>query len=283
MDLKSRFVATSLSTRADQLVALAKPCIRLHRSARADWLLPVGSSKIGGCPDVPKSFEWPSWQGTPLAFLAQLDLSNLVDSEPAAVLPRSGLLSFFYDAEQQTWGFDPQDRGGWRVLYFSPEEALARCPFPNELPDDAQYPACRVGFYEAISIAPYESADIARLKLSKEEVNAYFEVLDGVTRDQEGQPLHQVLGHPDPIQGDMQLECQLASNGLYCGDSTGYQDPRRAELELSAAQWQLLFQLDSDDQANMMWGDVGRLYFWIRQADLQHLNFGGVWMVLQCG
>lgn len=138
-------------------------------------------------------------------------------------------------------------------------------------------------FYEAISIAPYKSAAIARLKLSKEEVNDYFEMLDGVPRAQEGQPLHQVLGHPDPIQGDMQLECQLASNGLYCGDLTGYQDPRRAELELNAAQWQLLSQLDSDDQADMMWGDVGRLYFWIRQADLQHLNFDDVWMVFQCG
>lgn len=236
MDLKSRFVATSLSTRVEQLVALAKPCIRLHRSARADRLLLVGSSKIGGCPDIPASFAWPRWRGAPLAFLAQLDLSALVDSEPASVLPRAGLLSFFYDAEQQTWDFALQDRGGWRVLYFSPEEALARCHFPNELPNDAQYPACGVDFYEVISIAPYESADIARLQLSKEEVNAYFEVLDGVTRDQEGQPLHQVLGHPNPIKGDMQLECQLASNGLYCGDSTGYQDPIRADLELGADQ-----------------------------------------------
>ena len=93
---------------------------------------------------------------------------------------------------------------------------------------------------------------------------------------------HQVLGFPYTIQGDMRLECQLASNGLYCGDETGYKDPRAKALEPGAADWQLLFQLDSDDRASMMWGDMGTLYFWIKEQDLAAGRFGNVWMVLQC-
>ncbi|HUT87622.1 MAG TPA: YwqG family protein [Candidatus Heimdallarchaeota archaeon] len=90
-------------------------------------------------------------------------------------------------------------------------------------------------------------------------------------------------GHPDPIQGDMQLDCQLTSHGLYTGDATGYEDPRRAELEKGATDWQLLLQIDSDeDNAGMMWGDMGRLYFWIRKDDLKKRAFENVWMVLQC-
>ena len=31
-----------------------------------------------------------------------------------------------------------------------------------------------------------------------------------------------------------------------------------------------------------MWGDCGRLYFWIRQEDLRRCVFDNVWMLLQC-
>jgi hypothetical protein len=41
-------------------------------------------------------------------------------------------------------------------------------------------------------------------------------------------PAHHLGGYPDPIQGeDMELDCQLASNGLYCGDESGYNDVGR--------------------------------------------------------
>lgn len=81
----------------------------------------------------------------------------------------------------------------------------------------------------------------------------------------------------------MELECQLASNGLYVGNSSGYDDPRRPALEPGAVDWQLLLQIDSDDDVGMMWGDVGMLYFWVRKQDAERADFSNVWMVLQCG
>jgi uncharacterized protein YwqG len=80
----------------------------------------------------------------------------------------------------------------------------------------------------------------------------------------------------------MDLECQLVSHGVYCGDESGYKSPRRAELENGKADWLLLLQLDSDDDADMMWGDAGRLYFWINKNDLARRDFSKVWMILQC-
>jgi uncharacterized protein YwqG len=80
----------------------------------------------------------------------------------------------------------------------------------------------------------------------------------------------------------MELECQLVTNGLYTGNPSGYQDPRRKTLEAGAIDWTLLLQIDSDDRVGMMWGDVGMLYFWIRRQDLASRKFDKVWTILQC-
>ena len=80
----------------------------------------------------------------------------------------------------------------------------------------------------------------------------------------------------------MELECQLVTNGINCGDSNGYKDPRVKELEKEKNEWKLLLQIDSDDKTGMMWGDSGRLYYWIKQKDLESLNFDKSWIVLQC-
>lgn len=57
--------------------------------------------------------------------------------------------------------------------------------------------------------------------------------------------IHRLLGRPHPVQGDTQVECQVATNGLYCGDATGYEDPRAESLRDEAAEWRLLLQVVS--------------------------------------
>lgn len=115
------------------------------------------------------------------------------------------------------------------------------------------------------------------LGMSRQELFAYAELFDSG-----GPTVHRLLGHPDPVQGDMQLECQLVTNGLYCGNATGYQDPRAETLRAGASEWRLLLQIDSEDQASMMWGDVGRIYYWIRQPDLLSRDWDRSWLILQC-
>ncbi|MCA9404210.1 MAG: DUF1963 domain-containing protein, partial [Candidatus Omnitrophica bacterium] len=93
----------------------------------------------------------------------------------------------------------------------------------------------------------------------------------------------QMFGYPNPIQQDMmQLECQLVTNGLYCGDTSGYENPRALELAKGKDDWVLLFQLDEHPPSEMVWGDAGMLYFWIRKQDLAERRFERTWMILQC-
>jgi len=281
-DLLTRLNKVGLSRVADDLASLAEPSIRIETERADDQVIEVGTSKIGGVPDLPPTIQWPRWKGTPLAFIAQFKMADVAKHDVAGQLPRSGMLYFFYDARQETWGFDPKDRGSWRVFYSDVGSTeLRRAEPPDDRPEEGRFHACKLTFATELTPPPWESIYVERLALSEEESDKYLSLLhpegreDGIT--------HRLLGHPDPIQGDMQLECQLTFHGLYTGNRTGYEDPRRPELEKGATDWQLLLQIDSDEEnAGMMWGDVGRIYFWIRKQDLQKRAFENVWMVLQC-
>ena len=58
--------------------------------------------------------------------------------------------------------------------------------------------------------------------------------------------------------------------------------PGETDLEKGITDWQLLLQIDSDDSLGTMWGDAGRIYFWIREQDLKNRDFAKVLLVLQC-
>jgi uncharacterized protein YwqG len=220
---------------------------------------------------------WPERDGQPLAFVAQVDLADLASTELRG-LPEDGWLAFFYDAVDQPWGFDPKDAGLHRAVYVRDE--AHRRELPTGVAADARFTERRLAASLELTIPAWDSDVIESLSLTEVEVDAYNALHERLVG---GDQIHRILGWPDQVQGDMQLECQLVTNGLYAGDATGYDDPRAAELARGASEWRLLFQLDSDDDAGMMWGDVGRLYWWIREPDLQARNFDATWLVLQCG
>ncbi|MEU0834784.1 DUF1963 domain-containing protein [Streptomyces sp. NPDC005969] len=58
-----------------------------------------------------------------------------------------------------------------------------------------------------------------------------------------------------------------------------WDDPR---LSKEAAAWVLLAQFDSDDAADMMWGDAGALYWMIRPEDLAARRFDRTMFTWQC-
>lgn len=275
-----RWFSDSRLTRvADTLASMVRVGVRLDTAPCHDSELALGQSRIGGYPDLPESFDWPMWKGRCLSFLAQLNMAEFSSFPSLRDLPGSGWLYFFYDDQQSTWGFDPNDRGSSLIAYVSGGSTLNRRECPSEYLVGGRYRPCHVTQREVLTPMPWESTSIRALQLSRDEMDAYLEACD--TLDSRGKA-HQVLGHPSPIQGDMQLECQLVTNGLYCGDRSGYLDPRAEVLRAAADHWRLLFQLDTDDHANMMWGDVGRLYFWMFDQDLQNRAFDRGWLILQC-
>ncbi len=126
--------------------------------------------------------------------------------------------------------------------------------FRPDLAKSGDIPCSAVGFRQINSLPGSERQKIAALQLTDAEWDDWHEL----SRYQfAGLAKHQIGGFPDPVQDDgMELECQLVSNGLYCGNPSGYNDPKVEELASGADDWRLLLQFDSDDDLNVMWGDL---------------------------
>jgi uncharacterized protein YwqG len=220
-----------------------------------------------------------------LDFLLQVDLAEIAELDSINVLPKSGILTFFYDLENQPWGYDPDHLDGFRVEYF-PEQPYHISDSPHKM---IKIPERVIIFNRILTLPSPWSRPFDRLQQecqwTKAEVRQYLDFLTAYDGQfyPENHPSHRLFGYSENIQGDMQFEAQLVSNGLYCGNSSGYKDPRAKLLESGADDWLLLLQLDSDDSAELMWGDVGMLYYWIRVDDIANRRFSRSWMTLECG
>lgn len=236
-------------------------------------------SKLGGTPDLPGRFEWPAGE-RPLDFLLQLNLSDLRNLEMARLLPRGGILSFFYDLQAQPWGFQQSDGDLFKVVHFPETSTFVQRQHPE---GPGRLDERSLDFFPRISVPHLKSqtGDLLEIRtgMLDWERERYTEFASKYERRQ-GPPMseanHHFLGYSENMQNDMQIQAQLVTNGVQDGS-----DPRRADLEAGAADWVLLLQLDSDPSANLLWGDSGMLYFWIPRQDLRDRRFDRVWAIIQ--
>jgi uncharacterized protein YwqG len=238
-------------------------------------------SHVGGLPALPEGTSWPEYEGSRLGFLARLSLEEIQAALPVPWLPKSGALLFFYDLERQPWGYDPNDRGRWAVLHVDDLDNAAIAPDTGARGSAPAVPFRYIEFQPIQSFPSWEREEVNALSLNDAEVEELLRLTDAPFGQE---PKHQLAGYPSPVQDDeMELEAQLASNGLlYCGDGTGYNDPRAEALRPGAEDWRLLLQFDSDDNLGLMRGDAGMLYFWVQESAARTGDFRTVWLVLQC-
>ena len=256
--------------------------------------LPVGASKFYGTPDLPADFDWPYYKGTdfegvtknrPLAFLAQINLGEAAQYDRTGLLPKTGVLSFFYETVSMEWGFELKSEGYARVYYFPETEGLV----PTQIPEETK--EWSVGeqtltFADAVSLL----SSFAYSRRSGKEVDwdTYNELRAEFGYDaaaHEDNPM-KMLGYADEIQNEMEPECELYSRGIDGDVQEELSEEEEAELVRNAADhWVLLFQMGTveDDETELMYGDCGLIYFWIRKEDLAARNFHHVRLILQCG
>ncbi|WP_107037524.1 YwqG family protein [Brumimicrobium mesophilum] len=274
-EIETLFKTFDLGSKFHLFESLIRPKIDVELVESDEAKIPIGNSKMGGKPDLATGINWPTNNANKsLSFIGQINCDEIRNYDASKLLPEKGLISFFYCANQEAWGFDPEDKDRFKVIFTTLDTDLVRHDFPSDLEEHSIFRANEIEFDNSLSLPGWEHYSIDGL-LSDDELDEYMEISGDIE--------HQILGYADCVQGAMELECQLVTNGLFCGDSTGYNDPKRKELESGKEDWILLFQIDSDeDSTGMMWGDDGKLYFWIRKQDLMDKNFDNCWCVLQC-
>ena len=231
-----------------------------------------GRSRFGGPPRLPPGFMWPRHEGVALTHLLQIATSELPPAVRASLhLADAVVLTFFYDAhcERQPWGDQAAEAGAARVFctplatstvvyeHPDPQEPEARIePGALLLAPDLRLPHVGARTRTAQRAAWIEAGvDLDRYEAAYEAYEDSYEV-----------PNHLLGGYPDCVQQEMNEDAA-----------------RMLELPADDARgMRLLLQLDTDEQNDMIWGDYGRLYFWIHERDLIAQRFDRVWCILQC-
>ncbi len=219
---------------------------------------------------------YPYWQAdmkppldsdkTPMALLVQINFAD-VPSHPD--LPDEGILQFFMPKQDEYYGADFNNTGAGRLVtqfWPNPDESLL-VDWPENLGYDDLVPvngAHLLSFTEKQAVAGIDTIECAEAMRANP-----FEVLEDVSLNEKEEALfydtiskkvaahgHRLLGYPYFIA----------------------EEPRQN------SDYRLFLQIDSDMDADndIMWGNNGIGYLFIRDADLQARRFDKVWFFWDC-
>ena len=239
---------------------------RSPRQTRRGLAVTPGASKLGGLPEMADDQSWPTHQGEPMQFLAQINCTELNQFRDATLLPDSGILHFF----QSDYGMECS------VTLTQRDTGLKTVAAPSNAPrSNFVLPQFPIEFDLIPTIPDSEMKEFESLGLSDEDVEALVEVhselVEKIRREQHG--LHHIGGYPELIQGNVFTECEM--------DAGGHKHTWQQAAE-NAHHWRLLLQFDTDDDLDVMWGDAGTIYFCIREEDLRVGRFNKVCSIMQC-
>lgn len=259
-DLQTLLQKYELLHKKSAIVKAARQSIKIVKNNVTEEQIPIGSSKIGGLPDMPGDWDFPKYNNNSLSFLGQFNLKEVKPYDVENNLPSSGILYIFYDVVEQPWGFE-EDEGCFKVLYFDGDEKkLKRKQYPEETEDYFPLPVFKVTFTNKLTLPEY----LEDMEFSDEDEENYSEMRQELIQPSDGEgnyePAHYMLGYPFSIQNDVFDEFNLK--------------PEEAVL---------LLQIDSDEEdLKLLWGDSGIIYFCIDKASLVNKQFDKVQFTLQC-
>jgi uncharacterized protein YwqG len=255
---------------AEAWCSVFRPAVRLSTER-------IGArvGQLGGAPALPVGADWPWWQGAlPMNFVAAVDFAALPRVPGGIEAPASGSLLLFYCDEWYNAEGSPDltALGGVVVVPAGAETAEQTAPEGLEA-----FPRCEL-FGEIVGTFPGGEQEVLRRTFAADGValsdeSNQSEEFDDLLQASGSAPYHQIGGCSWPIQGPP--EDEVARAVLPAGTA-------EADYGDEALRWLLLAQIDSDPAGGLTWGDVGILYWLIRDDDLAAGRFDRVRCVMQC-
>jgi uncharacterized protein YwqG len=215
-------------------------------------------SKVGGLPYMPKGMDWPvAPDGRALFFLAQINFAEVPHLDP---FPQSGIVQFYiYDDDLYGMDFDDgTTQDTFRVLWH---------PEPVKDPSLLRQDYDMKRDYDELPHHPEQSFPL-QFALADE----LMPTTDYQFAAQIGADFFAQFGE-DEWDIQEQYDKSVRSDGHKIGGYAYFlqDDPRSV-----ADPMLLLFQLDSDEPMDLLWGDTGVGHFFIRPDDLAKRNFSRV-------
>jgi hypothetical protein len=242
--LREAVATRELTSYDEAILAAARPAIHLEYAEDTGPDEPLGTSRLGGDPDLPEDVPWPAHDGRRLTFMAQLAMSDLGVPE-GWPLPREGTLSIFKGDDEDRFEVPH------RVLYLPPGTALVRRSTPEEPPpSDEGHPrlGCkRLRFEPGISIPGYGDAELDAMDLGDEELDRYLDLC------QDLDPIHgKLLGRDRDV--DEPPTRERARQVLGDDHDFAWLKAHPEEVAAEAARWAPLVELGSCHAVNLcMW------------------------------
>ncbi|WP_024769100.1 DUF1963 domain-containing protein [Aquimarina macrocephali] len=208
------------------------------------------NSHFGGQPYFENGEKWPTTKkGESLEFIFQIFNNSGIQ------LPESiELIQFYYDWDEFPW--DSSDDGWLAKIYKKIDrENMKLIEKPSKL-GRSKY--CKIRFKSTLSLPDWEGIDLYSYNASKlscvlnedEPWDNYNQIVNKLIGEQDYQS--QLGGYPKWVQGE----------------ST----PKKSDGNTM----KLLFQIDSEENAGLMWGDVGLIYVFYEEKT-ERIDFS-----LQC-
>lgn len=276
-EILQRFITQQgLEHRQLDILDSVQPSVRLLPAPKA--ATPIGCSKIGGVPHLPPTLAWARVEDEAMVFVAQIDCAELAKYHSDPRLPKSGMLYFYY---LDTLDLDPFEFWRWEVQYFDGESsALAPATPPAPHPTFTTLTPRRLHFRRELTIPDAESywafraVSLVGSHWSQHDhtPRAYAHLLQAI-RTLRGHSQHRILGHPDPITGDVYAEIEALHAREPFPISALYDNP-----DSTLPGWVTLLQLDDLD---LELGIDGRLYYCIQNEPLLQGDFAASMCVVQ--
>lgn len=144
--------------------------------------LQIGASKLFGNPDVFEGFEWPcieeDGEKYDLSFIGQINLSEVAKYDKDGLLPKKGMLYFFYDLDEMP--SDPLDLNACRVIYHESDDNLTPLCCVDEDGEDLSFREMQVEF-ECVQAGFLSDRDETHLLLGEPSMDNgfWYECIDG--------------------------------------------------------------------------------------------------------
>ncbi|WP_454857658.1 YwqG family protein [Promicromonospora soli] len=266
---------------------LLRPAVALVKAGQDDVVV----ARLGGQPRLPAGTPWPEWDGIgPLSYVGELDLAALsaTGHDPGIPLPGTGRLAFFVLDQTDDYGFaDGAHLESFRVLHLPDDGTPTTAPKGTEVYAEQVLTARPVitapdSYHPALPAAFGVDADTDYPAWLDHPINAntFFDAMEKLRGPL---PRHQVGGWGIAVQGPVELDAaqeEVQRRRSTERDLIGPRRPGNLDLAAETDRWVLLFQVDSYD--DVLWGDVGTLYWLARPEDLARGDLGDTRFVMQC-